>query len=101
MEIVSDADGGSVEMQLGGSATALNGVVLKSGCRKIVEQLQAIPRVSINCADLDYIDSSALGTLMLLKANILRRGGALGLFRVSRRIRRLMRLHGVEAFLLE
>jgi hypothetical protein len=38
---------------------------------------------------------------MLLKANILRRGGALGLFRVSRRIRRLMRLHGVEAFLLE
>ena len=101
MEIVSDADGGSVEMQLGGSATALNGVVLKSGCRKIVEQLQAIPRVSINCADLDYIDSSALGTLMLLKANILRRGGALGLFRVSGRIRRLMRLHGVEAFLLE
>ena len=101
MELISDADGGSVEMQLGGSATAVNGVVLKSGCRKILEQLQAIPRVSINCVDLDYIDSSALGTLMLLKANILRRGGALGLFRVSRRIRRLMRLHGVEAFLLE
>ena len=101
MEIVSDAEGGSVEMQLGGAATAMNGVVLRSGCRRILEQLQAIPRVSINCADLDYIDSSALGTLMLLKANILRRGGALGLFRVSRRIRRLMHLHGVEGFLLE
>ena len=101
MEIVSDVDGGSVEMQLGGSATAVNGVVLKSGCRRILDQLDAVPRVSINCADLDYIDSAALGTLMLLKANILRRGGALGLFRVSRRIRRLMRLHGVEAFLLE
>ena len=101
MEITNDGDGGSVEMQLGGSATAVNGVVLESGCRRILEQLQAIPRVSINCADLDYIDSSALGTLMLLKANILRRGGALGLFRVSGRIRRLMRLHGVEAFLLE
>jgi len=101
MEIVSDAEGGSVEMQLGGAATAVNGVVLKSGCRKILEQLEAIPRVSINCTDLDYIDSSALGTLMLLKANIVRRGGALGLFRISRRIRRLMRLHGVEGFLLE
>jgi anti-anti-sigma factor len=101
MEITNDGDGGSVEMQLGGSATAVNGVVLESGCRRILEQLQAIPRVSINCADLDYIDSSALGTLMLLKANILRRGGALGLFRVSGRIRRLMRLQGVEAFLLE
>lgn len=101
LEIENDGDGGSVEMQLGGSATALNRVVLKSGCRRILEQLQAIPRVSINCADLDYIDSSALGTLMLLKANILRRGGALGLFRVSGRIRRLMRLHGVEEFLLE
>ena len=101
MEITNDGEGGSVEMQLGGSATAVNGVVLQSGCRRILEQLQAIPRVSINCADLDYIDSSALGTLMLLKANILRRGGALGLFRVSGRIRRLMRLQGVEAFLLE
>ena len=101
LEIENDGDGGSVEMQLGGSATALNRVVLKSGCRRILEQLQAIPRVSINCADLDYIDSSALGALMLLKANILRRGGALGLFRVSGRIRRLMRLHGVEEFLLE
>lgn len=101
MEIVSDAEGGSVEMQLGGAATAVNGVVLKSGCRAILEQLDTIPRVSINCSDLDYIDSSALGTLMLLKANIVRRGGALGLFRISRRIRRLMRLHGVEGFLLE
>lgn len=101
MEIVSDAEGGSVEMQLGGAATAVNGVVLKSGCRAILEQLDSIPRVSINCSDLDYIDSSALGTLMLLKANIVRRGGALGLFRISRRIRRLMRLHGVEGFLLE
>ena len=101
MEIENDGAGGSVEMQLGGSATAVNGVVLKSGCRRILDQLQAIPRVSINCADLDYIDSSALGTLMLLKADILRRGGVLGLFRVSGRIRRLMRLHGVEEFMLE
>jgi len=69
--------------------------------RKILDQLELCPNISINCSKLDYIDSSALGTLMLLKANIKRRSGDFGLFGASPRIKRLMRLHGDEEFLLE
>ncbi len=93
--------GAYAEMVLAGSTTVGNGALLNSGCRKILDQEEDIPTVSINCANLDYIDSSALGTLMLLKANILRRGGTFSLFGASPRIKRLMRLHGVEEFLSE
>jgi len=101
MKIVNDVPGRNVELVMSGSATIDNGRLLKSSCRKILDQLEAAPKISINCSKLDYIDSSALGTLMLLKANIKRRGGEFGLFGTSPRINRLMRLHGVEEFLLE
>ena len=101
IQIVNDVPGGNVELLLGGSATIESGPLLKSSCRKILDQLDASPCISINCTKLDYIDSSALGTLMLLKANIKRRNGSFGLFGASPRINRLMRLHGVEEFLLE
>ncbi|MGB0450285.1 MAG: WecB/TagA/CpsF family glycosyltransferase, partial [Porticoccaceae bacterium] len=101
IKIVNDIPGSNMELVLGGSATIENGRLLKSTCRKILDQLEASPNISINCGELDYIDSSALGTLMLLKANIKRRGGEFGLFGTSSRINRLMRLHGVKEFLLE
>ncbi len=101
IKIINDIPGSNVELVLSGSATIENSRLLKSTCRKILDQLEASPNVSINCRKLDYIDSSALGTLMLLKANIKRRGGDFGLFGTSPRINRLMRLHGVEEFLLE
>ena len=99
IEII-DAEG-HAKLVLAGSATVGNGELLRSGCRKILNKVGTNPTVSINCANLDYIDSSALGTLMLLKANILRRGGTFKLFGTSPRIKRLLRLHGVEEFLLE
>ena len=101
IKIINDVPGSNIEIVLSGSATIENGRLLKSTCRKILDQLEASPNISINCRKLDYIDSSALGTLMLLKANIKRRGGNFGLFGASPRINRLMRLHGVEEFLLE
>lgn len=101
IKIVNDIPGSNVELVLSGSATIEHGRLLKSTCRKILDQLEASPNISINCSKLGYIDSSALGTLMLLKANIKRRGGEFGLFGTSPRINRLMRLHGVEEFLLE
>jgi N-acetylglucosaminyldiphosphoundecaprenol N-acetyl-beta-D-mannosaminyltransferase len=101
IKIVNDVPGRNVELVMSGSATIDNGRLLKSSCRKILDQLEASPKISINCSKLNYIDSSALGTLMLLKANIKRRGGEFGLFGTSPRINRLMRLHGVEEFLLE
>ena len=101
IKLINDVPGSNVELVLSGSATIENGRILKSSCRKILDQLEAAPSISINCCKLDYIDSSALGTLMLLKANIKRRGGEFGLFGTSPRINRLMRLHGVEEFLLE
>ena len=101
IKIINDIPGSNVELVLSGSATIENSRLLKSTCRKILDQLEASPNISINCRKLDYIDSSALGTLMLLKANIKRRGGDFGLFGTSPRINRLMRLHGVEEFLLE
>lgn len=101
VKIFNDIPGSNTELVLIGSATIANGRLLKSSCREILEQLKASPSVSINCSKLDYIDSSALGTLMLLKANIKRRGGDFGLLGTSPRINRLMRLHGVEEFLLE
>ena len=101
IKIINDVPGSNIEIVLSGSATIENSRLLKSTCRKILDQLEASPNISINCRKLDYIDSSALGTLMLLKANIKRRGGNFGLFGASPRINRLMRLHGVEEFLLE
>ncbi|HAZ94311.1 MAG TPA: hypothetical protein DCW94_01270, partial [Porticoccaceae bacterium] len=101
IKINNDAPGGNVELVISGSAIIESGRLLKSSCRKILEQLEASPSISINCSKLDYIDSSALGTLMLLKANIKRRGGEFGLFGTSPRINRLLRLHGVDEFLLE
>lgn len=100
-KLINDFPGRNIELVLSGSATVENGRLLKSSCRKILDQLELCPNISINCSKLDYIDSSALGTLMLLKANIKRRGGDFGLFGASPRIKRLMRLHGVEEFLLE
>ncbi len=101
IKIVNDIPGSNIELVLSGSATIENGRLMKSSCRKILDQLEASPNISINCSKLDYIDSSALGTLMLLKANIKRRGGEFGLFGSSPRVNRLMRLHGVGEFLLE
>ena len=101
IKIINDVPGSNIEIVLSGSATIENSRLLKSTCRKILDQLEASPNISINCRKLDYIDSSALGTLMLLKANIKRRSGDFGLFGTSPRINRLMRLHGVEEFLLE
>ena len=101
IKIIDDTPGRNIELILSGSATSESVRLLKSSCRKILDQLDGHPNISINCAKLDYIDSSALGTLMLLKANIKRRGGDFGLFGASSRIKRLMRLHGVEEFLLE
>ena len=101
IKINNDLPGGNVELVISGSAIIESGRLLKSSCRKILDQLEACPCISINCSKLDYIDSSALGTLMLLKANIKRRGGEFGLFGTSPRINRLMRMHGVDEFLLE
>ncbi len=101
IEIANDIPGRNTELVLGGAATIENSRLLKSTCRKLLEQLEASPNISINCRKLDYIDSSALGTLMLLKANVKRRGGEFGLFGTSPRINRLMRLQGVKEFLLE
>lgn len=101
IKVVDDLPGRNIELVLSGSATVENGRLLKSSCRKILDQLELCPNISINCAKLDYIDSSALATLMLLKANIKRRGGDFGLFGTSPRLKRLMRFHGVEEFLLE
>jgi N-acetylglucosaminyldiphosphoundecaprenol N-acetyl-beta-D-mannosaminyltransferase len=101
LKINNDVPGSNIELVLSGAATIENGRLLKSSCREILDQLAVSPSISINCSKMDYIDSSALGTLMLLKANIKRRGGDFGLFGTSPRINRLMRLHGVEEFLLE
>lgn len=101
IEIANDIPGRNTELVLGGAATIENSRLLKSTCRKLLDQLEASPNISINCRKLDYIDSSALGTLMLLKANVKRRGGEFGLFGTSPRINRLMRLQGVKEFLLE
>ena len=96
-----EAEREGAQLVLSGSATFEDSGLLKSCCRGILDQLQAGDSVSVNCADLDYIDSSALGTLMLLKANIVRRGGGFDLRCVSKRIRRLVHLHGADEFLLE
>lgn len=101
IKMVHDQPGSNVELVISGSATVSNSSLLKSASRKIVDQLPSSPSISVNCTNLDYIDSSALGTLMLLKATVLRQGGAFGLFGASPRIVRLMKLHGVAEFLLE
>ena len=100
LDMVTDRGDGMC-LVLAGSATVADGALLKSSCLRLLDELQPGTSVSVDCANLDYIDSSALGTLMLLKANILRRGGGFELCHLNTRIKRLVHLHGADEFLLE
>ncbi len=58
-----------------------------STLRDMVERLdtQAKNRLILNMAQVDYVDSSGLGTLVMVSSNLKKRGGAVKLLSLNRR----------------
>jgi N-acetylglucosaminyldiphosphoundecaprenol N-acetyl-beta-D-mannosaminyltransferase len=101
IQITSDLIDNCLELGLQGSATRQNNRLLKTSCQKALDEpCTILKHVRINCAQLDYFDSAALGTLLLFKASLLEKGQTLSFYNVDTRIERLMSLHMVRDYLL-
>ena len=101
IQITSDLIDNCLELGLQGSATRQNNRLLKTSCQKALDEpCTILNHVRINCAQLDYFDSAALGTLLLFKASLLEKGQTLSFYNVGTRIERLMSLHMVRDYLL-
>ncbi len=101
IRIVSDHIDNCLELSLQGSAIRQNNRLLKASCDKALrEPCTILKHVRIDCAQLEYFDSAALGTLLLFKAALVDRGQSLSFYNVSARAERLMSLHMVRSYLL-
>ena len=101
IQITSDLIDNCLELGLQGSATRQNNRLLKTSCQKALDEpCTILNHVRINCAQLDYFDSAALGTLLLFKASLSEKGQTLSFYNVGTRIERLMSLHMVRDYLL-
>ena len=101
VRLTSDRNDNCLEVSLQGSAVMRNNRLLKAACQNALNEPCTILRhVRINCAELEYFDSAALGTLLLFKAALLARDQTLSFYNVSARIERLMSLHMVRNYLL-
>ena len=101
IQITSDLIDNCLELGLRGSATRQNNRLLKTSCQKALDEpCTILKHVRINCAQLDYFDSAALGTLLLFKASLSGKGQTLSFYNVDTRIERLMSFHMVRDYLL-
>jgi len=101
IQITSNLIDNCLDLGLHGSATSQNNRLLKTSCQKALnEPCTILKHVRINCAQLDYFDSAALGTLLLFKASLSEKGQTLSFYNVGTRIERLMSLHMVRDYLL-
>ena len=101
IQITSDLTDNCLEIGLQGSAIGQNNRLLQASCQKALDEpCTILKHVRINCAQLDYFDSAALGTLLLFKASLLGKSQTLSFYNVDTRIERLMSLHMVRDYLL-
>ena len=101
LQITSDLIDNCLDLGLQGSAISQNNRLLKTSCQRALDEpCTILKHVRINCAQLDYFDSAALGTLLLFKASLLGKGQTLRFYNVDTRIERLMSLHMVRDYLL-